>query len=338
MGVDNVVRPNLPVGWVPVSAQVVKGKGSVISPTELRFTPGDNTLRFVARPPAGGLQVEAVALYGGERIPLKGVPFTLAGKSYAVPITLPLTPGSYAVTPSDLPGSQVNQPAAGVVTDGNTGKVAIEYVPRTEVSLLTTPDTLAPCDIAQLTATAKTDFPYPLPSDLSLNLPSGWTADATQSQRGDLSASSPLSLKLPVKVCRSDTAEAVLKQPGLRATGQATVLGLGSNVSRSMQQGARASVSKAVSVAQQGYTVTLHLTVDSALDNLSIIDPLPESDGPLVRGNLKAEGPSLADLNPQVTERSIVLPRVIPGSYTLTYTLNTHLKPEQVLTAPELRW
>lgn len=337
--VDNVVRPNLPGGWIPVSAKVLQGKGTVISPTELRFTPGSNKLRFVARPPEGGLQVDSVALYGGQRIPLKGIPFDMEGKTYTTPVTVPLAPGNYTIDPSDIPGSRVNKPPVGIVTDGTTGKVTIEYTPRTEVSLLTTPDVLAAGDVAQLTATAKTEFPYKLPADLALNLPKGWSSDYPVTAHGDFSADSPLSLKVPVRITRTDTAEAVLKQVDLRTTGQATVRSPGgSNVSRNVQQGARASVAKSLSSTGQGYTVTLTVTVDSSLDNFTIVDPLPSGDSPAVRGNLKVDGPSLADLKPQVKGNNIVLSRVIPGTYTITYNLVTDLSAERVLTSPDVRW
>ncbi len=340
VGVDNVVRPNLPGGWIPVSAKVLEGKGSVISPTELRFTPGSNKLRFVARPPAGGLQVDSVAIYGNQRLVLKGVPFVLEGKNYATPVTVPLAPGNYTVDPTTIPGSSFNKPPVGIVTDGTTGKVTIEYTPRTEVSLLTTPDVLSPCDVTQLSATAKTDFPYKLPADLAINLPSGWTSDYPLSVHGDLSADSPLKLKLPVRVCRSDSAEAVLKQLNLRTVGQATVRSPGgSNVSRNVQQGARASVRKSLEATDQGYLVTLNFSVDSNVDNFTIVDPLPrDGNDALVRGNIKVSGPSLADLQPQVSGDTITLRRTIPGNYTLSYTLLTHLSAERVLTAPDVRW
>ena len=60
------------------------------------------------------------------------------------------------------------------------------------------------CDVAQLTAQARTDFPYKLPSTLNLNLPVGWSSDYPLQARGDLSSASPLKLKVPVRICRSD--------------------------------------------------------------------------------------------------------------------------------------
>ncbi|WP_245895964.1 hypothetical protein [Deinococcus irradiatisoli] len=335
---DNSVRPVLPAGYVPVSASVVQGSGNVISSTELRYTPGDVRLRFVARPPEGALSVDAVAIYGGQRVPLTGVPFNVAGKTYSTPVTLPLQPGDYPVEPSQLSGSGVSTPPAGRVVDGATGRVTIEYTPRTEVTLLTTPDILSACDVTQLTATAKTDFPYKLPANLTLNLPTGWSSDYPLSLRGDLSSGAPLRLKVPVRVCRTDSAEAVLDPVGLRTTGQARVRSPGgANVTRTVEQGARAGVSKSVESNAQGYLVTLQITADSTLENVQISDPLP-SGGQAARGPLSVSGPSLANLSPRVDGDTITLSRIIPGSYTLTYQLLTDLPAEQVLTAPDIRW
>ena len=338
--VGNSVRPVLPPGYVPVSAEVQKGKGNVVSPTELRYVPGDVKLRFVARPPEGSLAVDAVAVYGSTRIPLSGVPFTVGGKTYSTPITIPLTPGDYPVQATPISGSGVRPPPSGRVVDNATGRVTIEYTPRTEITLLTTPDVLNACDVTQLVATARTDFPYKLPATLNLSLPSGWTSDYPLNLRGDLSAGTPLRLKVPVKVCRSDSAEAALDPINLRTTGQARVRSPGgSNISRTVEQGARASVAKSVEATSQGYTVTLRLNVDSPLENVQLIDPLPSGgSGPVVRGPISTDGPSLADLSPRVDGDTILLARVIPGVYTLTYQLITSLPAERILSAPDIRW
>jgi len=351
VGSDNVVRPRLPAGYVPVSAAVLQGQGTVTSPTELRVNPGDARLRFVARPPQGTLAVDAVAVYGDTRIPLTNVPFTLGGKTYAAPITLPLNPGSYPVTPGTIPGATLPQtPQPGVVTDGGTGRVTLEYAVRTEVTLSTAPDVLDACDAAQLTAQAKTDFPYKLPSTLNLNLPVGWTSDYPLQIKGDLSSSAPLRLKVPVRICRSDSAEAVLVPVNVRATGDASVRDpSGVNVTRSVQNGARVHVAKTAEAlggqgaqsgpAQPGYTVTLQITSDGSVDNLRILDPLPSgASSPVLRGPLSVQGPSLANLTPSLDGDAIVLPRILPGTYTVRYTLFTDLPADRVVTTPELSW
>ncbi|MFD1730580.1 hypothetical protein ACFSC4_05060 [Deinococcus malanensis] len=147
----------------------------------------------------------------------------------------------------------------------------------------------------------------------------------------------PLRLKVPVRVCRSDTAEAVLDPAGLRTTGQARVRSPGgANVTRSVQGGARANLAKSVEASPQGYIVTLVLTVDGTLENVRLIDPLPGASAR--RGALSVQGPSLANLNARADGDAIVLSRVIPGTYSLTYPLTTDVPADQVVTAPDLDW
>ena len=74
----------------------------------------------------------------------------------------------------------------------------------------------------------------------------GWTSDYRLQARGDLSSTSPLKFRVPVRVCRSDSAEAVLVPAGVRASSEASVRALsGVNVTRSVQNGARVRVTKA---------------------------------------------------------------------------------------------
>lgn len=337
---DAVVRPELPAGYVPVSGTLLEGTGNVVSPSEVRYQPGSNRIRFVARPPQGQLAVDAVALYGDQRIPLTGVPFTIDGRTLTTPATVPLAPGDYPVAPTTIPGSTFTRPLPGRVADGGTNRVTIEYRVQTEVTLVTSPDILNACDVTQLTATARTDFPYRLPARLKLNLPAGWTSDYPLEVPGEFSQGQPLNLKAPVRVCRSDTAEAVLDPIDLRTTGQARVRNPGgANVTRNVQGGARASLQKSVEATAQGYLVTLVLSVDSTLENVRLLDPLPTGGAqPAVRSALQVQGPSLANVTPRVDGDGIILTRVIPGTYTLTYTLFTDQPADRIVTAPGLSW
>ncbi|CAM3607152.1 hypothetical protein DEFR109230_05005 [Deinococcus frigens] len=337
---ESSVRPQLPPGYVPISSSIVQGTGNIVSPTEVRYQPGFTKIRFVARAPEGQLAVDAVALYGDQRIPLTGVPFEVAGRTLNTPASVPLPPGDYPVKPTPVPGSTFTPPLPGRVTDGAAGRVTIEYRVRTDVTLITVPDILNACDVTQLTASARTDFPYRLPGRLKLNLPTGWTSDYPLETSGEFSGGQPLKLKLPVRVCRSDTAEAVLDPVGLRTTGTARVQSpAGANVTRSVQGGARASLTKNVNAGAQNYQVTLVFTVDSTLENVRLIDPLPGGGStPAVRGPLQLQGPSLANVQPRVDGDAIVLNRVIPGTYTLTYTLFSDLPADRVVTPPDLGW
>ncbi|MFD1730579.1 hypothetical protein ACFSC4_05055 [Deinococcus malanensis] len=118
-----------------------------------------------------------MAVFGDQRLPLTGVSFEVAGRTLTTPATLPLAPGDYPVKPSALPGSTFVQPLPGRVPDAGTGRVTLEYRVQTELTLATSPDVLSACDVTQLTATAKTAFPFRLPGRLKLNLPTGWTSD-----------------------------------------------------------------------------------------------------------------------------------------------------------------
>ncbi|PNY80596.1 hypothetical protein [Deinococcus koreensis] len=333
---DSVVRPQLPPGYVPVSSTLVQGSGNIVSPAEVRFQTGFTKVRFVARPPSGRLLVDAVAIYGTQRIPLSGTPFEVAGRTFTTPGTVPLAPGDYSVKPGPVPGSTFSPPLPGRVSDGSAGRVTIEYRVRAEVTLVTAPDVLNACDVTQLTATAKTDFPQRLPGRLKLVLPSGWTTDYPLEVPGEFSAGLPLRLKVPVRVCRSDDAEAILDPVDLRTSGAARVRSPGgSNITRNVQGGGRASLSKVVEAAGSGYTVTLRLAVDSALENVRIKDPLPAG---AVRGPLEVQGPAAGGAAPRVDGESIVLARVLPGTYVVSYTLTTDQPADRVVTVPDLDW
>lgn len=226
------------------------------------------------------------------------------------------------------------------VSDAGTGRITLEYRVQSELTLSAAPDIVNACDVTQLTATARTDFPQRLPARLRLELPAGWSSDYPLEVPGEISSGSPLRLKVPVRVCRSDTAEAVLDPLDLRTTGQARVRNPGgANVTRTVQGGARATLSKSVEAAPQGYLVTLTLTVDRTLENVRLLDPLPSGGSTsAVRGPLNVQGPSLAGVAAQADGDQITLTRVIPGTYTLTYTLLTDQPADRVVTIPDLSW
>ena len=333
----NVVRPALPQGWVPVSSTILEGQGTTPSPTEVQFQPGDTRIRFVARQPEGGLAVDAVAIFGDRRIPLNGIPFQVNGQTLNTPATIPLTPGDYPVTPTAIPDSTYATPQPGRVVDGQTGRVTIEYRVLTSISLSVAPDLLAACDVTQLSVVAKTNFPYRLPASVRVNLPSGWTTDYPLQLSGDFGAGQALRLKAPVRICRSDTAQAVLEPVGLTTSGQAVVRAPGgANASRNVENGAQAALTKTVEATANGYTVNMVLTVNGTIDNLRIIDPLPQGTNPGVRSAISVNGASTVGAS--TDGEAIVLGRVGTGTYRLSYTLFTDAPADRVVTAPELTW
>ena len=89
----------------------------------------------------------------------------------------------------------------------------------------------------------------------------------------------------------------------------------------------------------QSDAVTLTLTVDRTLENVRLLDPLPAGGSTsAVRGALSVQGPSLAGVTTRVDGDTILLSRVIPGTYTLTYTLRTDQPADRVVTAPDVSW
>lgn len=332
----DTAKPVLPRGYVAVSASVPEGKGQVVGNAEVRVT-APARVRFVARPNQGGLNVETVALVGGQRIPLSGVPFQAAGQTLRSPANLPLAPGEYPVAPTPLPGASV-EAKSGTVKDGQTTTVTLEYRVQVALQLLVSPDAVLACQTTNLTAIASTDFPYTLPSTLKLTLPRGFTSDAKLEASGSLSAQEALTLAAPTRVCSAGTVRASLEPGGLAAEAAVQVRSTSLTLSR-VTPGGGVTLAKSLAYDGANYTVSLILTVDKAVDNLRVTDPLPAGGGtPAVRGaaNLRqGQGqPSAARLEGSTFN----LGKLAPGTYTVSYTLFTDLPPEKALTDPDLTW
>jgi uncharacterized repeat protein (TIGR01451 family)/fimbrial isopeptide formation D2 family protein len=86
---------------------------------------------------------------------------------------------------------------------------------------------------------------------------------------------------------------------------------------------------KTVTQAGSTYTATLTLTLNKAVNNLRIVDPLPAGAS---RGTVSAAG-----LQPNAQGGEIRLGSVRAGTYTITYTL-TGLAIERLVTDPDLLW
>lgn len=338
LSADGTLKVRLPGSYVPQAASVTEGAGQVTNASEVRLQPGSARVRFVARAQEGALSVDAVAIFGTTRVPLTGIPVEVAGRTQNAPFTLALAPGDYRVNPTPLPGANV-QPTAGRVTDAGTARVTVEYHVTADVSVITNPDLVEACSVTQLTATARTDFPYRVPAVLNVTLPAGWNSDYPLEFRGDLSATSPLRLKVPLRVCRTDTATVTLGPVSLQAGGSVQVRNpAGATVTRVASPDTRVRVAKNAAATANGYVVTLHVTVEGTVENLRVLDPLPGGGNtPALRGTLTAQGGRLA-APPRVEGEVILLGRVTAGTYTLTYTLFTDLAPDRVITTPDLLW
>lgn len=341
---ERQTSPTLPKGYVPVSASILSGGGTVVSPTQVRISPGAGHVRFVARQILGTLVVDTVAVLGKKRIPLEGIPVKVAGLTLKTPLTLPLSPNDYPVTPTPLPGSTTAS-GVGTVVDNQTTRVTIEYRVFTNLKLEIAPNVVAPCAQTLLTATATSDFPYPFPVTLSLKLPNGISSTSALEGTSEMQAGKPASLQIPARVCSSGTIQANLDPVGLSVDGSVRVLPpAGVTVARvtDVNKGA-VRVQKSFSQDSLGYMVTLTVTVERLVENLRIIDQLPAGGtspavrrpNPIVQGlvnNLTTA------VNWKLEGTSFNLGRVVPGTYTIIYGIFTDLPPDNVVTVPDILW
>jgi uncharacterized repeat protein (TIGR01451 family) len=83
-------------------------------------------------------------------------------------------------------------------------------------------------------------------------------------------------------------------------------------------------------VGANTYTVTLTLTLNKAVSNLRIADPLPPGSS---RGPITATG-----LQPGVQGNEIRLGSLPAGTYTLSYTLSGNIPIDRLITDPDLFW
>ena len=338
------IAPTLPAGYQAVSATVLEGKGSVVSPTQVNIPPGASKVRFVARLIQGALEVTTVALIGNTRVPLSGIPFIVAGQTLKSPVTLPLNPGQYPVKATPLPGSTVGN-VTGVVVDGQTGKAVLEYRVSVNLKLEVTPNVVSTCAQSLLTATASTDFPYEIPANLKLIVPKTMTSQAPLEATLKMSGGKPALLSAPLRVCEGGPVKASLEPSGLVTEGAIRVLPpAGVTVSRvtDVQKGA-VRVVKSYQQDSLGYIVTLSITIERVVDNLRIIDPLPTGGAnPAVRRPTQTvtglvNNQSVA-VNWRLDGNSFNLGRLAPGIYTVQYGVFTDLPADAVVTMPDVIW
>jgi hypothetical protein len=334
----------LPQGWIPVSANVLEGRGTVSSPTQAKVT-GPGKVRFVARQNLGALQVETVAIIGKNRVPLTGIPFRAAGQNLRSPATIPLSPNEYPVTPTPLPGSTVS-PKTGTVVDNQTTRVVLEYDISAALKLEVAPNVVATCAQAVLIATATTEFPYAIPVDLRMVLPKGFTTQAPLETKAEMSAGKPATLQVPTRVCDSGNVRAVLDPFELTTEGGVRVLPPpGVTVSRvtDVQKGS-VRVVKSFQQDAQGYIVTLSITVERVVENVRVIDSLPQQGGsaptvrrpnPTVSGVVNNQATAV---NWKLEGNTFNLGRLVPGTYLIQYGLFTDLPPDAVSTLPDILW
>jgi hypothetical protein len=341
---ERQTSPTLPKGYVPVSASILSGGGTVVSPTQVRISPGAGRVRFVARQILGTLVVDTVAVLGKKRIPLEGIPVKVAGLTLKTPVTLPLSPNDYPVAPTPLPGS-TTAAGVGTVVDNQTTRVTIEYRIFTNLKLEVAPNVVAPCAQTLLTASATTDFPYPIPVTLALKLPNGISSTSALESATEMQSGKPASLQIPARVCSSGTVQASLEPVGLTVDGSVRVLPpAGVTVARvtDVNKGA-VRVQKSFSQDSLGYMVTLTVTVERQVENLRIVDQLPvggsspavRRPNPIVQGLVNNQTTAV---NWKLEGSTFNLGRVVPGTYSIIYGVFTDLAPDNVVTVPDILW
>ena len=311
------------------------------------------------RPPQGNLEVNTVAIIGNQRVPLRDIPVTVNGQTFKTPLSLSVAPGTYNVTPTPLPDSSV-EPGSGVVVQGQTGRVTLEYRVQSNLEMLISPDTVEYCGPANVVVKADTAFPYPIPARLKLTLPRGITAPDSLEQSGDISSNTPQILQTVARVCSPGDLKATLEPYGLTVSGAAKLRApAGLNYARSSANSAAGlTLTKKLERTQSGdgYTVNVLITADRALENVRLTDPLPATSSgsgssPSVRGPVSllvnpVEEAACVSVQaatrsgtPVRTEgNSLNLGRLNPGRYLLVYTVFTDLTPDQVVTDPTVRW
>jgi hypothetical protein len=341
---EYTAAPVLPTGYQPVSATVLEGQGTVVSPSQTRTQPGPSRVRFVARQIQGALEVTTVALIGNSRVPITGIPFTAAGQTMKSPMTIPLSPGEYPVRPTPLPGSSVEGRSA-TVTDNQTARVVLEYRVNVALKLEIAPNVVSTCAQSLLTATATTEFPYAIPANVKLTLPRGMTSQAPLEGKADLSAGKPGLVAAPVRVCESGTVRATLDPSGIFTEGSIRVLPpAGVTVSRvtDVQKGP-VRVVKSYQQDNLGYIVTLSITVERAVENLRVIDALPTGGAtPAVRRPTQTVtglvNNQTVAVNWRLDGNTFNLGRLSPGVYTVQYGIFTDLPADSVVTVPDVLW
>ncbi len=350
---ERVAAPALPRGYVPVSASIVEGQGRIVNPTEVRVQPGPATVRFVARPLGGTLSVETVAIFGRQRVPIQGLPVQIGGQNVRSPSDVMLPPGDYRVTPLPVPGSSALSSTASVLDDRKTVLV-IEYNVRSSLQLLVSPDAVPSCTTSQFTAMVTTEFPYPLPVTLRLQLPTGISSEAPLETTTQLSSTAAVLLRVPARVCGTGLVRAQLEPLGLTTEALVRVLPPPSlTLVKTFEPGEGTRLVKMLEQSINGYNVTLVLTLAHAVSNLQINEPLPPSNTLVVRGAVTmrlGDGRDSATSTSSTSTSStgavavrverdvLMLGSLAAGTYTITYPLITDLISDAVGTEPSLNW
>ncbi|MFN3266088.1 MAG: DUF11 domain-containing protein, partial [Deinococcales bacterium] len=151
--------------------------------------------------PLGVLNVTASSLVCGTRSEMPSVGFSINGTSYTTPARLELPVGDYTIVPDNLPGSSVSSVPVSISSDSATSAELV-YNVATRLELTPAELALTAGETSTITATAVTEFPYPVPATIRIVLPEQFSPSGEVSSSGSTSADKPLVFAVPVKALR----------------------------------------------------------------------------------------------------------------------------------------
>jgi hypothetical protein len=337
---ERSVVPIIPRGYAAQSATVLEGTGRVVSPSEARISSGRGKLRFVVRQLQGTLSIETVALVGNTRLPLTGIPLTVAGQTLKSPATLVLAVGDYTIKPTNLPDSTVES-KTGTVADGQTARVVLEYRVQAALTLLVNPDVVDHCGQASVSASTSSNFPYSIAANLRFVLASGLKTNDILSNQGEIGSGRGFGHQVRLEACSSGGVSLMLEPFGLTSDSVLRVRPpAGLSLVRVMGSGQGLRLTKTLSQVSGGYSVMLTLVVERLVENVRLSDPLPAIENAAalrpVGASLRSAGQ--APTNLRFEGAVLNLGRLAPATYFVSYDLFTDLAPAQVVTVPEIAW
>jgi uncharacterized repeat protein (TIGR01451 family) len=206
--IERQIKLEVPTGYTAVWATALEGTGKVISATQVNFGRDGGLAQFVLRRlppvPPGRITIETVAIIGTKRVPINNVivsvlnapaqAFGRLGKSSA---SFEVPPGEWTIEGETLVDSS-HEAIRVTLKSGETKTVTLEYIVRANLRLEPAQTHVKPGNRIGFTAIATTQFPLPLPAQLSIQLPEDLTpVDAREKTiTGELSPSSPLRLNI----------------------------------------------------------------------------------------------------------------------------------------------
>jgi uncharacterized repeat protein (TIGR01451 family) len=151
--------------------------------------------------PLGVLNVTAISTVCGQRSEMPSVGFSVGGTSYTTPARLELPVGDYTIVPDNLPGSSVASVPVSISAD-SAANAELVYNVSTRLELTPANLDLTAGETITITATAITEFPYPVPATIRIILPEQFSPSGEVSSSGSTSAGKPLVFSVPVKALR----------------------------------------------------------------------------------------------------------------------------------------